>query len=140
MPFLVDADYQAQIKSGVLLDIIQNDAPTRATAELAAEAELVSYLSARYDTVAIFSATGTDRNAVIVMLYVDMVLYHLHARISPEQVPTLRAERYRAAKDWLKAVAKQEINPALPLPTDTDGNNPKEEVRYGSNPARSHHF
>lgn len=134
--FLSNADYKAAIKDNVLTAIIENDSAVRDTAETAAQAEMTGYLAARYDTVAIFAATGIDRDAAVVRFLVDMTLYNLYSRISPDQVPALRKERYDAAINWLKMVAKQQINPDLPAPEDLT----KEEVRYGSNEARNNHF
>ncbi len=139
MPFLTLADYKAAIKDHTLAQVIENDQVTRNTAELNAQSQMESYLAARYDTAAVFAATGTDRNPAVVMYLVDMVLYHLHARISPDMVPALRKERYDLAIRWLEMVNKQQINPNLPFPDPEDGDT-KEEVRYGSNPKRSHHF
>lgn len=134
--FLTVADYKDVIKDHVLAQVIETDDATRQTAELKAQAQMESYLSARYDTGAVFGATGTDRNAAIVMYLVDMAVYHLHARISPDMVPQLRKERYDLAIRWLEQVSKQMINPTLPEPEEGE----KEEVRYGSNLKRTHHF
>lgn len=134
--FLLNTDYLAAIKNQVLEHILENDPTIRETAELQAQAEIEGYLAARYDTPAIFSATGTDRHPMVVRCMVDLSLYHLYARLSPDQVPELRAERYRQCIDWLKQTARQMINPNLPEPEDQT----KEEVRYGSNPARGNRF
>lgn len=134
--FLIAEDYLAVVKDNILISIIENDVATRETAELAAHAEIESYLAARYDTAAVFAAVGTARNAMIVRSMVDVSLYHLYARLSPDQVPAFRKERYEQVIAYLKMVAKQQINPSLPEPEDKT----KEEVRYGSNPARGNRY
>ncbi|MBK6611856.1 MAG: DUF1320 family protein [Sphingobacteriales bacterium] len=76
------------------------------------------------------------RHPSVVMFLIDMVLYHLHSRISPRNVPDIRAERYDAAITWLKMIAKEQINPALPKPQ----NNEKQYIIYGANPPRDYQF
>lgn len=134
--FLTTDDFKQAVKDNVLARIIEADTEIRDTAELTAQAEVEGYLAARYDTGAIFAATGTARHPKVVAVMVDIALYHLYSRTSPDQVPSLRKERYDHALEWLKMVAKQMINPNLPEPADQT----KEEVRYGSNPARKAHF
>jgi phage gp36-like protein len=140
--FLTTDDYKQQIQDTVLQAVLGgaiSGNTTLASAELAAQAEMESYLRARYDVVNIFNKTGIDRNEHLVMLLIDMVLYHLHSRINPNKVPDLRGIRYEAAISWLKSVAKGDISPDLPLLEDTEGNaiNP---IAYGSNPKRELHF
>lgn len=56
----------------------------------------------------------TKRNALMVMLYVDISAYHYHARISANQVPQLRIDRYLDAIDKLKRIRRKELTPAIP--------------------------
>lgn len=134
--YLTTDDYLQAVKDAVLTRIIESDSEIRDTAELTAQGEVEGYLAARYDTAAIFGATGSARHPKVVGVMVDIALYHLYSRMSPDQVPTLRKERYTHALEWLKMVATQRINPNLPEPADQT----KEEVRYGSNPARKAHY
>ncbi len=140
--FITVADYKPQIQDAILQSVLGGNISgntTLASAELAAQSEMESYLRARYDVVNIFNKTGTDRNELIVMYMIDMVLYHLHSRINPNKVPDLRGIRYEAAISWLKSVAKGEISPDLPLLEDTEGNTIN-IIAYGSNPKRNLHF
>lgn len=57
---------------------------------------------------------GDNRSHSLVMYVVDITLYHLHARISPRNIPELRASRYDAAKKWLEDAAHGIITPSLP--------------------------
>jgi hypothetical protein len=65
---------------------------------------------------------GDNRNRQLVMLLVDMTLYHLHSRINPRNIPDLRKERYDGnnpqqnggAIAWLKRVAGGELTADLP--------------------------
>ena len=40
------------------------------------------------------------------MYLIDIVLYHLHCRIAPQNIPELRQNRYDDAKAFLMDVAK----------------------------------
>lgn len=132
--FLSEADYGDAIRDNYLDDLIESDDAILNSCELKAIQFMKGYLNARYDVDAIFSATGDDRNPVIVMYAVDICLYYVHRRIAYKDVPEWRKERYNDAKDWLEKVNKQEINdPTLPKITDSIDRN---YVRFGSNPKR----
>jgi hypothetical protein len=45
---------------------------------------------------------GDNRDAQMVLYLCDIVLFHLHSRIAPRNIPDLRVKRYDAAIDWLK--------------------------------------
>jgi hypothetical protein len=63
-----------------------------------------------------------NRNQQLVNYIIDIMLYHLHARISPRNIPELRLERYDNAKAWLTQCAKgDEINAGLPRLTPQQG-------------------
>lgn len=135
--FLSSTDYKKQIKDGILSQVIDSDSGILLSAEITAQEEITGYLKSQYNTVLIFSATGDSRNAYIVMIMVDIVLYHIHSRINPNQVPQIRIDRYYSALDWLKAVNAGKITPDLP-PLDTDNTNTV--IAYGSNEKRNNNF
>ena len=114
MIFLTDTDFGAQIRAEVLA-IVRGTNTNQDTAELAAIAEMQSYLSGKYDVAQIFAASGTERNAQLVMYCVDILLYHIHSNITPKNVPDVREKRYNAAIAWLKLVASDKLNPDLPI-------------------------
>lgn len=117
MPFISETDYSVQIRSEILNTVKNTDALPKA--QLAAQAEMESYLNARFDVANIFNKTDDERNPIILLYLIDIVLYHLHTNISPRNIPELRGIRYEAAIDWLKMVAGGKINPDLPtLPDD----------------------
>lgn len=142
MPFLTDEDYKDQVKDAVLASIIESSSTIRTSLERKAEAEMIGYLDVRYDAAAIFASTGDSRNATIVMLYVDIVLYHAHSRINPGQVPQLRIDRYNEAKSWLEMVAAGKLKPNLPEVADADGDGVgvKETMRFGSLTPRNPYY
>jgi phage gp36-like protein len=139
--FLVDADYKSQVKDDVLTTIIENQLAYRTDAELRAEAEITSYLAMRYNVASIFSQTGTARNAYIVMIYIDIALYHLHCRINPGQVPAIRMDRYDAAIKWLDKVSQGDLKPSLPVAaTDDVGVNTLATITSGSGTPRDPYY
>lgn len=70
---------------------------------------------------------GDPRDAQMVLYTCDVVLYHLHARIAPRNIPELRVKRYDDSVAWFKMCAEGTITPNLPLITPKQGN----RIRYG---------
>jgi phage gp36-like protein len=142
MPFLTDADYTDQIKDTVLATITESTSAIRTACEQKAEAQMRSRLAVRYDVATIFAASGSNRNAEIIMYYVDMVLYHLHSRINPGQVPELRKERYGDALTWLDKMASGDYAADLPLigDEDEDGVDDRNVVQWGGSTPRNPYF
>lgn len=66
-------------------------------------------------------ALSTSRNPYLIMILVDIVLYHLHARISPNNIPKIRLDRYDEAMTWLKQVSKGEASLSECLIKDEEG-------------------
>lgn len=55
-----------------------------------------------------------SRNPLIKNLLIDIMLYHLHSRINPRNIPELRVLRYQSTLDTLKNIAKGIISIDLP--------------------------
>ncbi len=80
---------------------------------------------------------GDNRNAQIVMYLMDCVLYHLHSRINPRNIPELRSIRYDGNNSfqsggvigWLKKVGSGDITADLPQINPSQG----VSIRWGSN-------
>lgn len=73
--------------------------------------------------------SGDNRSQQLVMYMVDIVLFHLHSRIAPRNIPQLRYDRYRNAKQWLKDAANAIITADLPVIQPAQGN----VIRFGGN-------
>ncbi len=136
MAFLIDSDYDAGIYAEILTAITRANPAIKLDAESTAVSEMQSYLSSRYDTGAIFTATETNRSGIIVMFCRDIAIYHMHAVSNPRGIPELRQKRYEAAIDWLKQVSRAKINPDLPIVSDGS----KDYIIGGSNAPRESHF
>lgn len=142
MAFLTDNDFKDQVKDDILATLVNNNAALlRTNAEQKAEAQMRSRLASQYDVNAIFAASGVARNSEIIMYYIDMVLYHLHSRMNPGQVPQLRIDRYNEALTWLDKMASGEYKASLPVvDADSDGVNDNAIVKYGGMEARNPYY
>lgn len=81
-----------------------------------------------------------SRNQTVLMRFIDMVLYHLHAHITPQNVPTIRHERYDGndprqqggAIGWLKMLQKGDVTTVLTVLVDDEGNEQGHRITYGN--------
>lgn len=71
---------------------------------------------------------GDSRSQKLVSIMIDVVLYHIHSRIAPRNIPDLRVKRYDDAIQWLKDANSGNITPNLPLLQPYKG-----RVRWGGN-------
>lgn len=131
-------DLDKQIKANILSEVTAgNDANILDSTELATIAEVQSYLRAKYDVNVIFSATGNDRNALLLLIVIDIFLYHVHSRLNPNQIPEIRVKRYDEAKRMLEDIAKGIVDPGLPLLTAPDGET-RSKLLHGSDGRREY--
>lgn len=137
MIFLTDNDFDVQIRAWVIGKLKAGNTSVANTAELMAIEEIQGYLSAKYDVAAVFAATGTARNPLIVMRTIDVMLYHMHSAIAPDNVPELRDKRYREGIDWLEKIAMEKIQVNLPL---LDEENPSSTMRFGGDKRTSYRW
>lgn len=88
-----------------------------------------------------FWTLGDDRDAQIKMYMIDIALYHLHPRISPRVIPDLRVNRYKQAVEWLKKVAKGDVQPDnFPVLLDADGVDQGDNITFSSNVKLNHNY
>jgi len=109
MSFLKPTDWDVQVRAEIarILD------PTTGSAKLLqaedmAISQIKNHLANRYDIAAIFTpdpGTGTDpRDKYIVMLVIDLALYHIWSKEGPNNIPKTRELRYADAMKWLESV------------------------------------
>ncbi len=126
MIFLNDNDLKPFIQNSILQSVIEQDTAVLGQVERIVIEHISSYLQTRYDAAAVFAKTAQDRNPVIVMYAVDMLLYHIHSRLTPNQIPEIREVRYENAVEWLNSIAKGKLSANLPEKTEqraNEGNN-----------------
>lgn len=92
----------------------------------AAVSEASSYLAAKYDIRAIFSAEGDDRHPLLVEHVKSIAVWYLLKRSNTDLLFERAKEYYTAAVEWLRLVAgvgtdNETIAPDLPLRTDENG-------------------
>ena len=116
--FIELTDYDASIHREILDALTREDNTIVEICEDRAIAEMRGYLSRRYDVNAIFSTTGSDRNQLVLMMAIDISIYHVFCIHNPQKLSQIRKDRYERAMEWLKQVAGEDISidgaPLLP--------------------------
>lgn len=138
--FINDEDYSVVIGEQALKVISQVSDDNRANAEDEAIEEISSYLRPKYDTQALFSAEGNERNKLIVMYTCDIALYHMAASLPQKMGTEIRKERYDRAIKWLEGVQAGKNVPDLPVATDEDGNPVGFPMVYGCQKKLRHNW
>lgn len=138
--FINPEDYDASIHREILDSLTRNDDAIIEICEDRAIKEMRGCLSARYDVDAIFSAEGADRNQLVLMMAVDIAVYHLFCIHNPKNMSQIRKDRYERAMEWLKQVAgfKIVIDGAPKLPEEEQKQN--SPWLMSSNPKRTNHL
>ncbi|MBE9468984.1 MAG: DUF1320 family protein [Bacteroidetes bacterium] len=126
MAFLNATDYDVQIRSEInkIIDPSTEQTKLKRAEDMAID-QIKNYLAGRYNLDLIFvdaPAEGvTDqRDNFIVMITIDITLYHLWCKEGGNNIPQTRIDRYADALDWLKAVQKGAAT-NLPLITNDEG-------------------
>lgn len=121
--FINIEDYDASIHREILDSLLRADSENYdpqiiEICEDRAIAEMKSYLNKTYNVEEIFSATGTDRNSLILMFALDIAIYHIFCQHNPYKISQIRQDRYDRAIEWLKGVMNGDITiadaPRLP--------------------------
>lgn len=138
--FIQTSDYNASIHREIIETITRGDDEVVEICEDRAVDEMRSYLSGRYDCDAIFAARGEDRNTLILMMAIDITIYHIFSIHNPQKLSQVRVDRYNRAVEWLKAVAagKISIADAPLLPEETLKKNAPTLIK--GNPKKDQHF
>lgn len=134
------SDYDASIHRDILDALTRDDDSIVEICEDRAIAEMRCYLSRRYDCDSIFSAEGTERHQLVLMMALDIAVYHIFCIHNPQKLSQIRRDRYDRAVEWMKAVAREEISiegaPELP----EEERKPGAPFSIRSNPKRANHF
>lgn len=138
--FITDEDYKVVIGDQALKVVSQVSQENRANAETEAMEEMAGYLRPKYNTEAVFSAAGTDRNRLVVMYTCDIALYHMAASTPQKMGMEIRKERYERAVKWLEGVQAGKIVPDLPLAMDEYGEPVGMPMVYGCQKKLKHNW
>ncbi|MDR0413208.1 MAG: DUF1320 domain-containing protein [Dysgonamonadaceae bacterium] len=138
--FIELTDYDASIHREILDSLTREDNAIVEICEDRAIAEMRGYLSRRYDVDVIFSATGSNRNQLILMMAIDIAVYHVFCIHNPQKISQIRKDRYDRAKEWLKQIADEDISvDGAPLLPEEERAN-KATFLTKSNPKRVNHY
>lgn len=133
--FINLSDYNASIHSEILDSLIRSDEAIVEICEDRAVDEMRSYLSSRYNCDTLFSAEGSDRNQLVLMMALDISIYHLFCLGNPQKLSQMRKDRYDRAIEWLKSVRRGNLLPAGLTPIE-DNTKSKSPFQMRSNPKR----
>ena len=138
--FITPSDYDASIHTEILDAVTRSDASIIEICEDRAIIQMKGFLQSRYDCDAIFSATGEDRNQLILMMAIDIALYHIFCAHNPQKLSKMREDRYNRAMEWLKAVSESKLSiaDAPLLPEEERSENAV--ALMSSNPKRTQHL
>ncbi|MEI6683441.1 MAG: phage protein Gp36 family protein [Bacteroidota bacterium] len=160
--FLTKADLKSAIYEYQLNEIVEVTADDTSNDDIilmaigAAIEEMKSYLSpnmqdrykdgrSRYDVSAIFSATGSNRNPLILELCKNMTVWYLCRLCNVDIIQEKVKERYDRAIDWLekisgtgKSAGAPSINPDLPKLSFDPATDDSLSWRMGSREKFSH--
>ncbi len=138
--FIDIEDYDASIHREILDALTRSDESIVEICEDRAIAEMRGYLGVRYDTDTLFAATGNMRNQLVLMMAIDIAVYHLFSIHNPQKMSQIRKDRYERAVEWLKQVAtfKISVDGAPKLPEDEQKQ--KSPWSMTSNPKRATHL
>jgi len=112
--FITLEDYDASIHREILDALLRHDSEIADSAiieicEDRAIDEMRSYMDKFYDCKAIFEATGSARNQLVLMMALDIAIYHIYCQHNPYKMSKIREDRYNRAIEWLKGVASGKI-------------------------------
>lgn len=119
--FIEIDDYKTVCSSRELEILQQSDTLTRERAERAALEEVASYLRVRYDVDKAYAASGDARNAFLVQMCVNVVLYYLVQWLPSKMALGNREKLYEVAIARLKDIQAGKSSPTLPSYTDANG-------------------
>jgi phage gp36-like protein len=127
--FIQEQDYEVQAREEMMRLISGGNEAAILKAERFAISQIRKYIGGRYDCDRIFSRTGDERDDYIIMITIDIAIYHLWSKKAPKNTPEHRKIRYDDALAWLTSVGSGETPTDLPqLQTE----NYKGEIRIYS--------
>ena len=137
MSFITKEDYGSHIADNRLDAMSGYDDSKLPAIEGRAIAFVKGYLNARFDTDTIFATTGGSRDAQILAVCIDVVVYYVARLVAPRNISNTIKEAYQESKEWLEGVMSADINPpGLAVPSDGT----KAYVTFGGNTKRENHI
>ena len=97
--FIQPSDYDASVHREILDSLTRNDNAIIEICEDRAISEMRGYLSKRYDCNEIFKQIDENRNQLIVMMTIDLIVYHIFCIHNPQKLSQMRKDRYDRAME-----------------------------------------
>ncbi|HMO63312.1 MAG TPA: DUF1320 family protein [Ferruginibacter sp.] len=138
MAFITKDDFPPNVHTDIL------DALTRGNDDVITDNaarsidEVKAYLNGRYDTNAIFSADGDNRNKYILRITTTIALYYIYLIHNPRKLHQAMVDEFERAIETLEKIQKGVINPeGLPLPANEEDANSGtgQSIQWGSDAA-----
>jgi len=139
MAFLTPDEIKTHLYSEIVNMVDRTDNSVLQSAIDAAISEVKSYLSA-FDTDAIFSSEGDDRNPILLLYTKDISVWHFIQLANPNTNLELRADRYEKAIAWLDKVMRGQVVPDLPMPAPPSDGDQNNFIKWGANAPRNSYF
>lgn len=129
MRYLKDEDYSGLIRDEIKDLLLRSedggtDEAKLINAENMAVAQIEHYLFNRYEVEAVFAPVppneADNRDRYIIMITIDVALYHLYTEHAPERMPQTRSQRYNDVLSDLKDVRRGKMDLNLPRKINDD--------------------
>jgi hypothetical protein len=108
--FIKPEDYDASIHAEILDRLTRSDESIVEICEDRAIAEMRSSGGALSAVDPMSPAAGHDRHPLVLMMAIDITVYHLFSIHNPQKISQVRVDRYERAVEWLKQVAKRQVS------------------------------
>mgnify|MGYP000780896080 CR=1 FL=1 len=138
--FIELTDYDASIHREILDALTREDNAVVEICEDRAVEEMRCYLSKRYDCDRIFTRTGDERSQLVLMMALDIAIYHIFSIHNPRNMSQIRVDRYERAVEWLKGVRKGDISVDGLPEIEQEAKEAASQFQIRSNPKRNNRF
>jgi phage gp36-like protein len=113
MKYITKTELLTLVKENILNDLTQENNNILDELELLAMSEVDAIIGSKYNMTEVFNRKGENRNPFIKNLVINVMLYYLHMRLTPNQIPVIRETLYKEAIGYLMQVAKGVISPPI---------------------------
>ncbi|MEG0807650.1 MAG: DUF1320 domain-containing protein [Alistipes sp.] len=138
--FINREDFDASVHREILAALTREDEAVVEICEDRAIEEMRCYIGQKYDCDKIFSATAAERHPLVLMMAVDIAVYHIFCIHNPQKMSPMRKDRYDRAVEWLKAVRKGDlVVNGLPQAEET-AQAQTAQYLFHSNPKHTNHI
>lgn len=138
--FVLLDDFDSSIHNDILMAVVKHNTKAVAECTNVAITEMEGYLNSRFDTQAIFSKEGAERNSYLLMIAKDIALYHICCIHNPQKLTEVRRMRYEDALATLSKIQTGKYTPSgLPV-LSAEANNAEGGYLFSSNTKRDNHL